>query len=335
MTRPAFLYLISCILYLLSPSAFCPSAFAADVAPQPGDQLIDRIVAVVDGHPILYSEVQNKVEKGPLVVVSEFPATQSSSQYDQALQDAINFELVLAKAKDLEIDVRDDEVESEIKSFLESRGLNRDGLLEHLRQAGMSYEDYKRDFKDQMILRRFQGRVIAPLIKITDKDVETYYLKKTAGSTADLVELVLRQCLIAVPSGATPDVVEAKKKLAQEVHQKITDGMAFAEAVKIYSDEPNARQNGGLMEPVKASDLAPGIKEAVEKLEPGQFTQPVKSPLGYHLFYLEEKKFSGSEEFQAKKKELEMELRNEELQTQTRRWLGEQRQKSKVEILGE
>ena len=319
----------------LALTLLSPLARAADTGPQPGDELIDRIVAVVDGRPILFSEVKAKVDKGPLVVVSSFPAADNAPQYDQALQDSINFELVLAKAKDLEIDVRDDEVESEIKSFLESRGLNRDGLLDHLKQAGMTYEDYKHDFKDQMILRRFQGRVISPLIKVTDKDVETYYLKKTAGTNNDMVELVLRQILVSVPSGASADVEEAKKKLAQEVHQKLADGMAFVEAVKIYSDEPGARQNGGLMAPVKASDLTAAIRTAVEPLEPGQFTQPVKSSLGYHLFALEEKKFAGSQEFQAKKKELEMELRNDELQSQTRRWLAEQRQKSKVEILSE
>ena len=79
-----------------------------------GEVLVDRIVAVVDGHPILYSSVMDKVDKGPLVVVSEYPAEETSPPYERALQDAINFQLVMAKAKDLEIDVRDDEVEAEI-----------------------------------------------------------------------------------------------------------------------------------------------------------------------------------------------------------------------------
>src|SRR5690606_4826509 len=157
----------------------------------------------------------------------------------------------MTKAKELEIDVRDEEVESEIKSFLESRELTREQLQGHLDSQGMSYDEYKADFKDQMILRRFQGRVIAPLVKITDKDVETYYLKKSGGSS-DLVELKLRQILIAVAATAAPEVIEAKRRLAQEVHQKLTDGMEFLDAVKIYSDDQNARETGGLMAAVRA-----------------------------------------------------------------------------------
>lgn len=318
---------------LLSVCLLVPS-FAGIAHAEDGEVLVDRIAAIVDGHPILLSEVQQKVVKGPLVAVSDYPADESSAPYERALQDSINFELVMAKAKYLEIDVRDDEVDQEIKSFLEKRNVSRDDLDEHLAAAGQSYEDYRDDFKDQMVLRRFQGRVIAPLVKITDKDIETYYLKK-AGSTSELVELVLRQILISVSATASDNVVQEKRKLAQEVHQRIVDGTSFPEAVKVYSDEASARENGGLMAPVKTRDLAPTIRAEVENLEVGKFTLPVRTSLGFHIFYLEEKRFAGSQEFQTKKNELEFELRNLELANQTRRWLTEQRQRSKVEIVAE
>jgi len=298
------------------------------------ETLVDRIVAIVDGYPILHSAVKQKVDKGPLVVVSDYPADENSQQWDRALQDAINFELVMSKAKDLEIDVRDDEVEAEIKSFLDSRGLGRDGLLQHLEGQGMSYEDYKEDFKDQMILRRFQGRVIHPLVKLTDKDVETYYLKKT-GATSDLVELKLRQILFNVVATSAPDIIEAKRKLAQEVHQKLNDGMPFPDAVRVYSDDEKARETGGLMAGIHLRDMAPAIRTEVETLEAGQFTPPIRTAMGFHIFYLEEKQFSGSKEFATQKKQLEYELRTMELNNQTRRWLTEQRQRTKVEILKE
>jgi peptidyl-prolyl cis-trans isomerase SurA len=302
-------------------------AYAAE-----GETLVDRVVGTVDGHPVLYSDVQQKVTKGPLVVVSDYPAEESSPVFERALQDALNYQLVMEKAKDLDIDVRDDEVESEITSFLATRGLNKDGLMEHLKQEGMTYEDYRRDFKDQMILRRFQGRVIGPLVKVTDKDVETYYLKK-AGSDTDLVELVLRQILIAVPTGASEDVFEAKQKLAREVHQRLTGGMPFVDAVVVYSDESTARDKKGAMAPVRAKDLATPIRIEVENLEPGQFSMPVKTAMGFHIFLLEERRFSGGSEFLRMKGQLEAELRGQELADQTRRWLIEQRQRSKVEII--
>jgi peptidyl-prolyl cis-trans isomerase SurA len=318
---------VVCIaLFAAAASTSRPAVAAAD------ETLVDRVVAVVDGEPILYSDVMDKVKKGPLVLVSPYPGTEEDPPYDQAFNDAINFQLILDKARDLEIDVEDSEVEAEIKSFLASKNTDMTGLLEFLKQQGSNYEDYKADFKNQMILRQFQGRVIFPQVKITDKDVETYYLKKS-GATSDLVELALRQIVIKVDPAAAPDVVTAKHNLAPEVYKKLKDGMSFEDAVKIYSDDEAARASGGLTAGIKLKDLAGQIRTEVENLDVGQFTAPVRTGVGFHLFYLEEKRFSGSTEFQTQKKQLEFELRNAEAVNQTRRWLTEQRQKSKIEIV--
>ncbi len=314
-------------LGVLNASGLLEAAYGAE-----GEVLLDRIVGTVDGRPVLYSDVQQKVSKGPLIVVSDYPADEASAPFDRALQDALNYQLVLEKAKDLDIDVKEEEVESEIVTFLSSRGLSREVLLEHLKTEGMTYEDYRKDFRDQMILRRFQGRVIGPMVKVTDKDVETFYLKK-AGAATDLVELVLRQILIAVPNGATDDVLAAKQKLAREVHQRLTSGMPFVDAVMVYSDESSAREKKGAMAPVRAKDLASSIRVEVENLEAGQFSMPVKTAVGFHIFLLEERKFSGGSEFRRMKGQLEAELRGQELTDQTRRWIIEQRQRSKIEII--
>lgn len=311
----------------MAVSAFGASALAEET-------IVDRIVAIVDGSPILYSDLADKVNKGPLVMVSEYPADENAPAMERALQDSINFELVISKARELDIDVQDDEVDAEIKQFLESKNLTLEDLTKHLTSQSTTIEDYKDDFKDQMIFRRFQGRVISPLVKITDKDIETYYLKRS-GSTSDLVELVLRQILISVSANASDDIVDAKRKLAAEVHQKLQDGMAFPEAAKIYSDEERAKENGGLMNPIKMKDLVGTIRAEVETLDIGQFTAPVRTSLGFHVFFLEEKRFAGSQEFQQQKRQLEFELRTSELQSQTRRWLQEQRQKTKVEVIKE
>src|SRR5690606_23497013 len=156
--------------------------------------------------------------------------------YRKALQDAINFELIMQQARTLEIELDDSDVDADIENFLARQGLDREELLKHLTTQGQTYEQYRDDYRDIMILRRFQGQVITPQVKITDKDIETFYLKRT-GSTADLVELKLRQILIMVDPLATEDIVEAKRALAQEVHNKLAGGADFIEMVKIYSDD--------------------------------------------------------------------------------------------------
>ncbi|MEZ4744035.1 MAG: peptidylprolyl isomerase [Bdellovibrionota bacterium] len=296
------------------------------------EELVDKIVAIVESQPILYSEIAEKEKTGPLVLVSDFPADEKSPAFERALNDAINYELILNKISELEIDVSDEQVETQIDQLLKGQNLTRDGLYQFLSEQNKSYEQYKKDFKNQMLLRRFQGRVIAPLIKITDKDIETYFLEKS-GNKSNSVQFNLRQILISVDADASENIIAAKKSLAKEVYQKLQGGTKFLEAVKLYSDGPNARTNGGLMAGINLKDLTETLRTEIERLEVGEFTEPIKTEIGFHIFYLEEKKFTENDEYKSKKDQLEYELRNLELNTQTRRWLQQARQKAKIEIL--
>jgi len=291
--------------------------------------LLDRIVAIVDGYPVLYSSVMQKVKVGPLVTVSDFPAEEDASPFEKALQDSINFELVMSKARELEIEVPESQVDAEIDRFIQNNGQTKSGLMDFLARQGTSYDDYRSDFRDLMVLRRFQGRVITPMVKITDKDLITYYLKKS-GTSAELVEITLRQILISVDDSAAPEIVEAKQKMAQEVLKKLKDGMDFKAAVNIYSDDEGKSKNQGLMMSMKLKDLAGEIKTAVSGLSKGEYSSAVRTSQGFHIFFLDDKEFGGSDDFLSNKNNLERELRGMELAAQTKKWLEQERQRTKV-----
>ena len=107
----------------------------------------------------------------------------------------------------------------------------------------------------------------------------------------------------------------------------------FDKVSKIYSDDSGAKETGGLMPKLRLKDLFTDLRKNVEKLEPGQFTQPIKTAAGYYIFYLEEKSFGENQDFIKSKKNVAAELENVELLKQTKRWLAEQRQRSKVTII--
>lgn len=299
-----------------------------------GEVLVDSVAANVDGHPILYSDVKKKVDKGPLIILSEFPAKAEDPQFERALYDSINFQIVLNKAKEIDINVSDDDVEKAMEPFLEERHLTKKQLLAALAEEGNTLENFKEDFRNQMILRRFQGRVIIPLVKnsITDKDIETFYLT-SSGSISNATELTLRQIWIEVPASATPEIKEQKEKSLKEIEQRLAGGMKFEDAVKIYSDDIAARQNGGLMEGIRAKDLSPNIKQAVENLKPGEFSRAVKFDNGYRIFEVADRKISGNQEFQEKKAQLQQQLERIEMGNQTNKWLAQQRQKTNIKII--
>lgn len=295
---------------------------------QAKEQILDRIVALVDSEPILYSEVREKIEHAPLVKVSDYPATESDDKFTRALNDAINYKLIMRQAEELEITVTDPEVEDQINRMLaESGGYSRDSLKTFLQQQGKTYETYKNDIRDQMIFMRFRGRVIIPRVKLTEENIQAYHLKKQ-GSTKDYVELRLRQLLVRDVDD--PVIGKEKEKLAQQIYEKLQAGMPFEEAEKIYS-------NGQAQEAkvFKLRDLSQDIRSHLENLKVGDFTSPVKTPMGLIIFYCDDRTLTGSQEYLRQKKQLEQELRNVELVKQTNLWLKSERERSNIKIVKE
>lgn len=299
-------------------------------AAEAGETLIDRVLAVVNGRPIFFSDIRRKMDVGPLVVVSEYPANKEAPPQTKALNDAINFELILGAAKDLDIEVTDADLDQEIARYLEEQKISKEKLGELLIQEGETMENYRRDFRNQLVLRRFQRRVIAPSIKVTEKDVETYYLSQSGSTNNDLIDVGLRQLLIKIEPGMNKELIEAKKSLANDIYSKLKGGLDFVDAVGLYSDDPNAKKPDQKPMVLKLKDLTGTLKGAIEPLRPGEFTAPISMPNGLMIFQLVDKKLGENRDFAAKKGKLDQELRLIELQNQTNKWLGEQHQRITV-----
>jgi peptidyl-prolyl cis-trans isomerase SurA len=295
------------------------------------EQLIDKLVAEVNGDAITLSEVQAKVEKGPLIEVSPFPAAENDPPLKVAMQDLINKKLVMQKASELDIEVTDDALNEEIKRFLERRNLNRDALNTALAQQGMTYDQYRDDFRTQMVINQFQGRELMPQIKVTDRDIQLYYLRNS-GTMAENIRLTLRQLQISVPSNTVDTVKEGKKQLVEKVFQELEGGMPFEQAVKIYSDNEGARETGGLMPQIYLKDLAPQFQGAIKDLEEGKYTRPIETPVGYFIFQVGKREFTGSEEYKKQKPQLEAMLRQEEMGRLLSKWIEAQRRRSDIKI---
>jgi parvulin-like peptidyl-prolyl isomerase len=181
-------------------------------------------------------------------------------------------------------------------------------------------------------MNQFQGREIVPQVKISDRDVQLFYLRNS-GSAAENVRLVLRQLQISLPADGVASVKEGKRNLVDKAFQELEGGMPFEQVVKIYSDNDEARKTGGLMSSLYVKDLAPLFQGAVKDLDEGKYSKPIETPVGYFIFYVEKKEFSGSEEYKKQKPQLENALRQEEMGRLMTRWIEGQRKKADIKML--
>ncbi len=104
---------------------------------------------------------------------------------------------------------------------------------------------------------------------------------------------------IMIASTQNDDENEAKNAELKinEIHQKLIEGEDFSKLAEQFSDDKGSAARGGSIPPFTANRMIPEIvKELANLDESGQFTKPIKTNFGWHIFKLHDK--SGIREFE-------------------------------------
>src|SRR5262249_6411026 len=101
---------------------------------------------------------------------------------------------------------------------------------------------------------------------------------------------------IFIATGKDP---EATLKRAQEVQtQASAAGAEFGALARRISEDPNTAKNDGKIGTLKLPELAPEVRDAIEKLKAGEVSAPVKIGNGYSIFRVDERKESVARSFE-------------------------------------
>ncbi len=327
--------MIKDIGFSLFLAALC-MAGSADAKEQSGGvhpprEFVDGIVVRVNDTAIIHSQVDEKVKKGPLIRVSSYPAAESADSYERALQDEINHCLVMRKAKELNIEVEENKIDEQLERLMKPKDappISPQQFEQLLIHEGKTLKGFRQDLKDQFLLMYFRSRVIMPLVKITQREVENFYFKKS-GVPAESVKFHLQHLFFAASADNKP-VYKDQLGRAEDLYRQFSTGKPLKQVVTALD---SAYVTGPNVWVVEAKDLAPQIRAEIEPLSEGQGSKPISASDGIHIFYLESKEFAGSDKFAAQKEQLEYELRQEELVVQLQRWLEQERSRAKITMI--
>jgi peptidyl-prolyl cis-trans isomerase C len=92
---------------------------------------------------------------------------------------------------------------------------------------------------------------------------------------------------------------------AKAVQEELKKGADFAELAKSKSKDPGAAAEGGDLGFFTKDQMVPEFAEAAFKLEKGQLSDPVKSPFGWHIILVEEKRTRPVPDFEQVKPQIE------------------------------
>ena len=250
---------------------------------------VDRIVAVVNDEVITQNDLNERVA----LIVRQFqrqggqlpPADVLSRQI---LERMINDLVQVQHAKETGVRVDDATLDRTIERIAQENNLSPSDFRIALERDGIRYSRFREDIRNEILVARLREREVENAVVVTDAEVDTELAREAKENTGD-AEYRLSHVLVLVPQQATSEQIEQRRRRALLALSELRRGANFAQVAATYSDAPDALQGGNLG--WRASGRLPSLfLEAIEKLQPGDVSDILRSPNGFHIIKLLEKR---------------------------------------------
>jgi peptidyl-prolyl cis-trans isomerase D len=144
--------------------------------------------------------------------------------------------------------------------------------------------------------------------KPTDAQMQVFYREHVEDRFTDADEVRARHILIKVDPAADADAKSKARAEAEDLLKQVRAGGDFEALAKAHSKDPGSATKGGDLGFFPRGRMVPAFDAAAFALEPGQVSELVETPFGFHIIKVEEKKKGGVRPFEAVREQIEKEL---------------------------
>lgn len=299
-----------------------------------GARTVEKVAAIVGNDVVLASEVEEKA--APLMAeVTRMPdpdkrAGRAATLRREVLDRLIDEELILQQAADLKLSISSEQVDASIEEIKKQNNIDDDQLRDALKGQGMSMAHYRADIKRQLLRFRVLNIAVGSRVNISDDEIKAYYERHMRGSANTQVRA--SHIFISIPDGADRAAAEEKKAQAQKVLERAKAGEDFAKLARELSDDAATRAEGGDLGFFGKDMLPKPIEEMVFSMQPGDIRGPVRADRGFHVIKMVDRKVKAPKPLDDVKDEIRMQLRQKDMERQTKNYLQELRKKTLVDI---
>ena len=276
-------------------AAALAAAFMTAAGAAPRAEIIEQIIVKVNGEIITKTEFEQrqvlalrarKVNADPN---SEELKKAIAEITPQLIVDAVDELILLQRGKDLGYKLSDEQFNQVVSQIRKDNHLDtEEAFLAALKQEGMSMADLRRSLEKQMIISRVQGQDVMQKVGITEEEALAYHAAHRDEFTTP-ASITLREIQLNVPStaqGVSAAADQETRERLEEIRRRVKSGEAFEKLAAEVSDAPS-RANGGLIGPLTVTELAPALQQMLSGMQPGDVSEPLRTPKGYQLLKLE------------------------------------------------
>ena len=251
-------------------------------------ELLDRIAAIVNDGLVLRSELDlqmDAVTKRLKEQKVELPP--ESVLKTQVLERLIVQEIEVQRAKRIGLTISDEQLNSALQDIAARNKLPFDQLPTALQAQGVDYKQYRESMRKELTLSTLRQRDVIAHINVSPHEMEQYLARQQNAATND--EFNVSHILLSLPAAATPEQIDQIGKKAKDISERAAKGEDFGQLAIANSNSQTAL-DGGQLGWRKGSQLPQFILDLVTKMKPGDVSDPVRTPSGFHIVKLTERR---------------------------------------------
>jgi peptidyl-prolyl cis-trans isomerase SurA len=297
-------------------------------------RVVEKIAAVVGDEVVLSSEVEQQAAPFMQQIAAINSATERAARAAalrrEVLDRLIDEHLIEQQANELKLSVSSEDIDRTIEEIKKEHGLSDAQLAQELRTQQMDMKAYRVMLKEQIKRMRVINVAVGSKVTVSDNDVQGYYDRhiKSGNNT----QVKASHIFIAIPENADAATVIAKEAVARKLLNRAKAGEDFATLAKEFSEDPATRNEGGDLGYFGRDMLPKPIEEMVFAMAIGEVRGPIRADRGFHVIKLIDKRAKDVKPLSDVKEEIRAQLRQKEMERQTKNYLAELRKRTLVDV---
>ncbi len=220
-------------------------------------KVVDYIAAVVNGEPILYSDIVSYARENGI------------PDLRVARDRLIEKEILVTQAKSEGIKVSDSEVERALKDFMKRNGIESEKELSQLLQKeGLTLDDLKEKIREQLLIAKLIARDVKSNVSVSDGEVEMVCQKEEGKPVRDVYYIYTKS-----------------RSVADKAMELLSNGVPFEKVARELSEDRETASRGGHIGKVTPGMLIKPLDQAVWSVKPGNY-KLVRTSSGFYIVYV-------------------------------------------------
>lgn len=245
---------------------------------------VDRIIAIVNDEAITQHELRERITTIERQLRGRgTPLPPRDVLEKQLLERLIVDRVQMQFAKEVGLRVPDNELDIALRRIAENNRMPLAAFRDALERDGIAWLRFREEIREEMTLARLREREVENRIVISDGEIDNYLAHPEQANQSALV--ALGHIIIRVPEQVDPARLSKLRARAEEALARIKGGADFGQVAASYSEAADAMA-GGMIEPRPADRLPTLYAEAVATLKPGEVSGILRSPAGFHIVKL-------------------------------------------------